>query len=334
VNKKIKHGGNLREAAVLYDIPLENWMDLSTGINPRAWQTPEVPSSVWQRLPESNDGLLSAAQNYYACDDLLAVAGSQFAIQSLPYCRQHSRVAIVSPCYAEHPYWWRQAGHDVLLISADEVEQYLPDIDVLLLINPNNPDARLWPLLLLQQWHQQLSAHGGWLVVDEAFMDSTPQHSILSLYPNIPQGLIVLRSIGKFFGLAGIRLGFLAAPSKLLTKVEQMQGPWAVSHPARWLGTLALSDQQWQKESRELLLEQSKKLHKTLSPYFHNIQCSNYFCYFQHPQARQIKHQLAQQGVWTRLFENPSAIRFGLPKNDKEYRRLERFFSQLFHEIK
>ena len=321
----------MREASKLYNIPLESWVDLSTGINPKPWIPPEIPASVWQRLPEADDDLLSNAQQYYGCTDLLAIAGSQFAIQSLPYCRKHSRVAIVSPCYAEHPYWWQQAGHEVLLISANEVEKYLPSIDVLLLINPNNPDAHLWSLKTLQYWHQQLSARHGWLIIDEAFIDSTPQLSLLTQYKQLPDGLIILRSIGKFFGLAGIRLGFIAAPHHILNKISSMQGPWAVSHPARWTGALALSDKQWQKESRKELALQSNKLQTMLSRYFKNIHSSHYFCYLPHVQAKQLKHQLAKQGIWVRFFDMPSAIRIGLPLNDEEFYHLNTAFLSIFH---
>ena len=320
----------MREAAKLYNIPLENWVDLSTGINPNPWQPPKIPTFVWQRLPESDDNLLPSAQKYYNCKDLLPIAGSQVAIQSLPYCRKHSRIAIVSPCYAEHPYWWQQAGHEVLLISADEIEKYLPSIDVLLLVNPNNPDTHLWPLTSLQSWHKQLSAHNGWLIVDEAFIDSTPQFSLLSQYQHLPDGLIILRSIGKFFGLAGIRLGFIAAPRHILNKIESMQGPWSISHPARWLGALALTDTQWQKKNRKRLAKQSYKLHALLSHYFKNIYVTHYFCYLPYAHAEQIKHQLAEQGVWVRAFKTPSAIRFGLPINDEEYHRLNNAFLTIF----
>ncbi len=329
-NNKIKHGGNLREAAKQYNIPLENWIDLSTGITPRPWRVSKIPSYVWQRLPESDDDLLAVAQAYYACDDLLPIAGSQIAIQSLPYCRKRSRVAIVSPCYAEHPYWWQKAEHEVLLISADDIEKYLPSIDVLLLINPNNPDTHFWTVDVLQQWHQQLSAHNGWLIVDEAFMDSTSERSLLNHYRHMPRGLIVLRSIGKFFGLAGIRLGFIAAASNILQKIEAMQGPWAVSHPARYLGQQALSDQKWQVNNRKFLREQSKKLHILLSRYFKDVDTCHYFCFLQHHQAIDIQYQLAKKGIWIRYFEDINAIRLGLPANSKEFQRLDDCFSIIF----
>ncbi len=323
----IKHGGNLREASKYYHIPLQNWLDLSTGINPRGWQPPVVPSHIWQRLPETDDDLLPVAQQYYSCDDLLPIAGSQVAIQLLPYCRQPSRIGIVTPCYAEHAYWWELAGHEIIYLSSNEIELYLHKLDVLLVINPNNPDGNEYSKEKLLNWHRRLLMNKGWLIVDEAFIDSTPEKSLLPLHQKMPEGLIVLRSLGKFFGLAGIRLGFLAAEAKLLEKIAQRQGPWAVSHPSRWLGALALADQQWQQQNRNFLVAQSKALQEILSKYFQNIHKSNYFCYFQHPQAEQIKHQLAQQGIWIRYFEAHSSLRLGLPINSNEFSRLDATFS-------
>jgi cobalamin biosynthetic protein CobC len=329
-NQTIQHGGNLHQAATLYNIPLKDWMDLSTGINPRPWRPPEIPTAVWQRLPEVDDDLLSVAQQYYGCDTILPIAGSQFAIQSLPYCRQHSRIGIVSPCYAEHVYWWERAGHHVVIIQPDEIDLFIGGLDVLLLINPNNPDTTQYSRDDLLCWHHQLIKNKGWLIVDEAFIDSTPQASLLTQFKKMPEGLIVLRSIGKFFGLAGIRLGFIAAETNLLEQIARRQGPWAVSHPARWLGTLALADQQWQQQTREFLVNQSESLQNMLSSFFQNIHKTNYFCYFQHPNAKHIKHQLAQQGIWIRRFDQPSSVRLGLPANDAELHQLNETLSLFF----
>ncbi|HFC91734.1 MAG TPA: threonine-phosphate decarboxylase [Leucothrix mucor] len=332
-NQKITHGGNLHQASELYTIPLKNWIDLSTGINPRPWLPPDIPTSVWQRLPETDDDLLPVAQHYYGCDTILPIAGSQFAIQSLPYCRQRSRIGIVSPCYAEHVYWWEQAGHSVVTIRADEIDLFIRGLDVLLLSNPNNPDTTQYASDDLLRWHQQLIKDKGWLIVDEAFVDSTPEASLLSHFKRIPNGLIVLRSIGKFFGLAGIRLGFIAAEADLLEKIAQQQGPWAVSHPARWLGSQALADQQWHQQTCEFLINQSTILKNILSQYFSQIYKTNYFCYFQHPDAKLIKHKLAQQGIWIRHFEEPSSVRLGLPASHTEFHRLRETLSLCFASI-
>ena len=311
----IKHGGNLREATQHYQIPLKNWLDLSTGINPNGWQPPHIPAHIWQRLPEENDGLLEAARAYYGTPHLLALAGSQAAIQSLPYCRSHARVGIVAPAYAEYDYCWRKAGHEVIAIGRDEVTQHLDSLDVLIVINPNNPDTYLHACETLLRWQQQLAQRGGWLIVDEAFMDSTPEQSLLQYglenYPN----LIVLRSLGKFFGLAGLRLGFIAAQPKILKQVKQLQGTWPISHPSRWLGKKALLDTQWQAHTRQQLPKNSQQLHQVLNCISDEIYCTNLFCYFRSSQAEALKIHCAQQGIWLRSFVQPHALRIGLSKD-------------------
>lgn len=319
----IKHGGNLREAAKQYNIPLENWVDLSTGINPNGWLPAEIPTHVWQRLPEENDGLVEAAQQYYGVKSILPVAGSQAAIQTLPLCRRKSTVGIISPAYAEHAYCWRQAGHHVIAIQREQIEQQLSNLDVLIIINPNNPDTFLTPHAHLVSWHQQLAKKGGWLIVDEAFMDSTPKHSLLQQNLDTLPKLIVLRSLGKFFGLAGLRLGFVIAKPELLEIIRQKQGTWAISHPTRWIGKHALQDNVWQIQSRQSLQQLSQALQQCLSSVnLKNVKTTHLFCYIQLETAKELREHLAQHGIWVRYFDQPKAIRIGLPRNEKELNRL------------
>src|SRR5690606_32701627 len=126
--------------------------------------------------------------------------------------------------------------------SEGAVERSLERFDVLLVVNPNNPSGRLIERERLLDWHARLAERGGWLLVDEAFMDCTPEHS-LAVDSQKP-GLIVLRSFGKFFGLAGLRLGFALAEPALLERLAEQLGPWAVSGPARAVATALLADEQ------------------------------------------------------------------------------------------
>ncbi|HHL19142.1 MAG TPA: threonine-phosphate decarboxylase [Thiothrix sp.] len=311
---KVKHGGNLYQAAQCYNIPIEQWLDLSTGINPRPWQPVEIPQHIWQRLPEEDDNLLAVAKDYYQTQSLLAVAGSQEAIQRLPTLRAKGKVGIVSPCYAEHEYCWRKAGHEVIPIAFDDVELYLSQLDVLIVINPNNPDTRLIAPDMLRQWHQVLQARQGWLVVDEAFMDATPDFSLLN--QAIPDGMIILRSIGKFFGLAGIRLGFVAANKAVLKPLSEQLNPWHISHPARWVGALALADTQWHEDTRYYLPRQREILQACLAQAgFDASFATAHFVFIKHPNSALLQHQLAEQGIWVRLFPQLEALRFGLAED-------------------
>ena len=308
-----QHGGQLKRASEQYNIPLEDWLDLSTGINPNSYPLPSVPTHIWQRLPEVNDGLETAAAAFYGSSRLLPVAGSQEAIQRLPLLRKKSRVGIISPAYHSHQQSWERAGHDVVEIPREQIEEVLPSLDVLLLVNPTNPTTERYSLDELKHWHQQLQQRDGWLVVDEAFMDLTPEGSLIKNQPQ--NGLIVLRSIGKFFGLAGIRLGFVWAESAILEGLIKLQDDWSVSNPARWAGQLALADIEWQNQQREWIPQAMEKLVMTLeATYQCEVAQAGLFAYLVLGRERaRIEHEsLCHNGVLTRLFEGAGALRFGL----------------------
>lgn len=263
----LEHGGRLRRAAAEFGkpggqpggnpggIPLADWLDLSTGINPEGWPVPPVPASAWARLPEDDDGLIEAARACYGARHALAVAGSQAAIQALPRLRPPCRVGVVAPGYAEHAHAWAAAGHEVVSVDRNAPPD---DLDVLVLIHPNNPTGQTYAPETLLAWHERLAARGGWLVIDEAFMDCTPEFS-LAAYSHRP-GLIVLRSLGKFFGLAGARVGFALAEAVLLERLADLLGPWTLSGPARHIATLALRDRAWRDAARPRLVAAGRRL--------------------------------------------------------------------------
>lgn len=328
----VVHGGRLRQAAQVYGIALDQWLDLSTGINPQGWPVPHVPAEVWQRLPEEDDGLQQAMTAYYACADGLAVPGSQVAIQCLPELLfagevpTSIRVALLSPAYSEHSKAWLSAGFDCVSVTAEAIEQCLQDdsqIRALVLIQPNNPTGALFAHEDLQRWHRLLMARKGWLVVDEAFLDALPQANSM-IQPSMPPGLVVLRSLGKFFGLAGLRLGFVFAKNNLLQQLQIRLGPWAVSHPARYLGRQALLDDQWQQQARQRLKQDTQRLFDLLQAA--NLRPAGGTPLFQWvliPEAKQLADQLAQKGILVRYFEQPASLRFGLPSTEAEWQRLE-----------
>ena len=317
----LEHGGRLRAAAQRYGVPLADWLDLSTGIAPYGWPIPAIPISAWNRLPEADDGLEAAAQHYYDARSLLPVAGSQAAIQALPRLRGPSRVGVVSPCYAEHAEAWRREGHQLVELCEASVPKMLDRLDVLVVVNPNNPSGRLIGAEQLLQWHARLAAGGGWLVVDEAFMDCTPQHS-LAAYSHLP-GLVLLRSFGKFFGLAGARLGFALADDQLLRGLEELLGPWPISGPTRLLGTLLLADAEGQRRQRLRLNEDGARLAALLAE--QGLPPAGGCALFQtvcDAQATQLHEHLARAGILTRLFV-PLGLRFGLPGEESGWARLE-----------
>ena len=335
-SKMLHHGGRLLQAAQQFHIPAADWLDLSTGINPNGWSVPSIDPVSWQRLPDPDDGLLQAAANYYKCNTLLPVAGSQAAIQVLPYLRRNCRVGVPAEAYDEHRYHWQQAGHQIRVVTTDQIDQTIEQLDVLILLNPNNPTGECFSTVKLLDWQQRLHRRGGWLIVDEAFIDSTPEKSLLPYCPR--PGLIVLRSIGKFFGLAGIRAGFVATDTTLTRSMEQRLGPWTLSGPTRTVCRHALADQAWQDQTCLRLHNDAARLQRLLQPLVQGFQPeevitgTSLFQSFNSPHAQTLFRYFGQQGILLRLFDpylqtadsvlTPQRLRVGLPGTEQQWQRL------------
>jgi cobalamin biosynthetic protein CobC len=318
----LEHGGRLLRAAGTYGIKPADWLDLSTGISPFAWSVPPIPASAWARLPEDDDGLVEVAQAYYGAPGLLAVAGSQAAIQTLPLLRSVSRVGVIAPGYNEHAHAWRRAGHQVIELAAEELLAQVDDVDVVVLIHPNNPGGDRFDPATLLACHAHLAVRGGWLIVDEAFMDATPHDSLCSHSAN--EGLIVLRSVGKFFGMAGARAGFVCANATLLDVARERLGPWTVTGPVRYALRHALADIAWHAQARTRLQACSARLAQLLAKQgiVPTAGCA-FFQWWRSDRAGDMHRALATQGIFTRLFDRPHSLRFGLPEDDAAFERLD-----------
>lgn len=326
----LEHGGRLQRAALEYGRPLDEWLDLSTGITPFAWPPVPIPDRVWQRLPEDEDGLEQVAATYYGAPQVLAVAGSQAAIQVLPRLRGCSRVGVIAPGYQEHAHAWRQAGHQVVAASADQLLASVDAYDVLVLIHPNNPGGEHFSPQQLLDLHRQLAARGGWLVVDEAFMDPDPSSSVAS--HTSEGGLIVLRSLGKFFGLAGARAGFLCAEPGLLARARELLGPWTLSGPSRYLAAAALADHGWQATARTWLAQAGRQLQVVLQAHGLESRGCSLFRWCRTDQAAALHQALARRGILVRLFAEPASLRFGLPPDAAGLQRLDQALAESLRE--
>jgi len=312
VSEPLSHGGDLVAATRRFGLPPGGWLDLSTGINPDPWPAPPLPPAVLARLPLEDGALEAAAAAYYGSDALLPVPGSQAAIQCLPSLRPPGEVAVLGPTYAEHAHRWRAAGHRVTETDAAGVEAGLDRWSVVVVVNPDNPSGRRLARERLEGWREALAARGGWLVVDEAFADLTPEAS-LAPRAGAP-GLVVLRSLGKFFGLAGLRLGFVLAERAVLAPLAEALGPWAVSGPARWWGTLALRDRAWQGRARARLVEAAARLDRCLAARGWEVSGGTaLFRWLPGDEAPARQAALARAGVWTRVYAAPLGLRIGLP---------------------
>ncbi|OEY66236.1 threonine-phosphate decarboxylase CobD [Marinobacter sp. X15-166B] len=329
-----EHGGRLNEAAQRWGIPRGHWLDLSTGINPVGWPVPDIPAELWHRLPEPDDGLAEVIRDWAAVPaaaDCEPVAGSQAAIMALPRLRRPCRVGIPMPGYREHEYSWRSAGHRIVPIGSGQTngaagggdDRWLDALDVLVWINPNNPTGDLIPPATLLRWHRRLQQRGGWLVVDEAFMDATPEFSLCAHAGR--SGLIILRSLGKFYGLAGVRAGAVFAEPAVLTLLRKLLGPWTLNGPARYVMAHALTDRSWQEQARGRLQRDSRRLADLLQAAGLTLRGGSFLFQtvsLEMPGA--LADRLAAQGILLRVFHNPGMVRFGLAADEEQWQRLAR----------
>ncbi|MBD8894061.1 threonine-phosphate decarboxylase CobD [Roseibium litorale] len=321
------HGGDLAGAMARHGGTLADWLDLSTGINPHAYPVSgKITAESWQRLPGSKhlENLLTAARAAYRIPKhlgLTAAPGTQALIAQLPYLLPDGPIAILGPTYSSHRASWTRAGRTVLDCSSLQ-EAKDSDAAILLLVNPNNPDGRVTAPQELLELARARSVNGQWLIVDEAFADVDPDCSLL---PHLSgENVAVLRSFGKFYGLAGLRLGFLAAPAGICDAMAQRLDSWAVSGPALEVGAAALSDTSWQGAMRQQLAREMAGLQAVLTGCGMEILGGTpLYVLIRHEQAENLHRCLATQKIWTRIFDfDANLMRLGLPGSDYGLLRL------------
>ena len=310
--KPVAHGGDLGSVRRRFPGATLPWIDLSTGINPVPYPVPPLPPESWTQLPSHEDlrALTEAAAKRYGVDDpdtIVAAPGTQALIQLLPRLVPSSRVAIVGPTYEEHEVSWRRQGHEVTV-----VDRLSASADVTVLVNPNNPTGRLVSA-------PELEAVTGLLIVDEAFIDFHPRAASLA-----GGNAIILRSFGKTYGLAGLRLGFAIAERAFANRLREELGPWAVPGPAIKIGRQALADDAWLAQTATRLATDSKRVDDLLMRAgFTILGGTLLFRLGRHANATQIVELLGRNGIHVRSFpREPSWLRFGLPGSDVEFSRL------------
>lgn len=311
------HGGALAAAARHYGGNAADWLDLSTGINPAPWRG--RVQIDWHRLPDHQallDLEAAAARHFGAPADLCcAVPGSEMALRLLGMLLGEARAAYRWPAYRTHA----AAFHGAMPIR----EELPAHRRLLLLANPNNPDGRIIPAPDLQAWHQALAARDGWLVVDEAFADATPE---LSVAPQIGlwRRLIVLRSFGKFFGLAGCRLGFVLGPPEIIAPLRQLLGDWPLSAGALAAGQAAYGDAGWIGRARRDLAGRAAHMDDLLSAHGWAAKgACPHFRLIADDRAPRLFAHLARHRILTRPFDyDPRWLRLGIPGRKADWARL------------
>jgi cobalamin biosynthetic protein CobC len=326
----IDHGGNLARASTLFPQAPQPWIDLSTGINPHSYPHSAIPATAFSRLPEPSAlarlrDVAAFAYGAPSAAHLAAAPGTHILLPLIIEARfgslpvQGRRAAILSPTYAEHARLARHAGFEVVETGEFDV---LAEADLAIVVNPNNPDGRLVTPSDLLALSQHLAAKGGLLLVDEAFMEVIEPHA--SVASAVHEGLVVLRSFGKFYGLAGLRLGFAVAPPAIADQLAIRLGPWAIPGPTLHAGLEALADRDWQDAMQGQLKQEAGRLDALLSSA--GLQVSggtSLFRYVIDSRAPALFRHLGEAGILVRRFaERPNCLRIGLPQFE-EWKRLE-----------
>ena len=317
------HGGALDVARRLYPDAPRPWVDLSTGINPHPYPLPDLPTGAWTRLPDGAAlaGLEAAAAARYGAEPETVVAGpgSQALIQTLALIAPKGVVAALGTTYRGYGEAFACVGARVLEAASLEA---LRDVDVAIVVNPNNPDGRVAGRFDLLDLNARLEARGGWLVVDEAFADFDGEESLAPFLPR--KGAAVVRSFGKTYGLAGLRLGFAAASPDIAAALRAALGPWPVSGPAIAIGVPALADDAWLSATGARLGAEVARLDALLHASGWSILGgTRLFRLAARHDAEAAFRSLLAAGILVRPFADaPDRLRFGIPGEEAHWRRL------------
>lgn len=320
-----EHGGRLDLAKKLYPQAPEPWMDLSTGISPWSYPAPEVAAYNLRGLPDAGalQSLIGIAKRTYRVPkgaEVVALPGTEIGLSVIPWLfREPKRVAVLGPAYGSHAKAWMAAGHSVSQVSSLNEAS---GAAILIVVNPNNPDGRFLPHSDLAAVLPPLRRRNGLLIVDEAFADTDESYSLLPVVARLDHTL-VLRSIGKFFGAGGIRLGFAITSHPVAERLRAALGSWPVSAQGIAFGTAALADGDWAIKQRQRLREAANEMDRVLSEAGFTIAGgTSLFRFAAHPRSSEIFSHLAKNGILARPFQNRNALRFGLPGSTEQLGRL------------
>jgi len=320
----VEHGGDLGAARLAFPGAPEPFIDLSTGINPYPYPIPQLSGDLFTRLPEAADldRLAAAAAQAYGAPSaahVVAAPGTQILLPPVAALAPPGRAAVLGPTYAEHSRAAALAGHAVAEVTD---LSGLCDVALAVVVNPNNPDGRSIGRETLLACAGALPA-AALLVVDEAFMDGGADG--LSLARDVGRGnIVVLRSFGKFYGLAGLRLGFALASPAIAARLRAGLGPWAVGGPALAIGAAALADQSWAATTRVRLAHTARRLDQVLTGAGLDVAGGTSLFRLAHTRAApELFHHLGRAGILVRRFAHqPTWLRFGLPASEPDWQRL------------
>ena len=305
------HGGGLDAAIAQYGGARSDWVDLSTGINPVPYPIKDIPQEAWTALPDqaAMDALLQAARQFWCVPgdaSIIATHGASALIARMPDIARSQGAYIPTPTYNEHA----AAFH----ARAPKMDQTDPQHDTHIFVHPNNPDGRFWT--------RDETNSAKLTIIDESFCDIAPNQS--HIHRCDQPGTIILKSFGKFWGLAGLRLGFaigngLDTKSDATPTVSELLGPWSVAGPALDIGAKALSDHQWAETTRLRLTNDAKRLDVLVQSNGGKVVGGTpLFRLYDVGDAAAWQDKLAKGHVWSRIFPySKTWLRLGLPHPDK-----------------
>jgi cobalamin biosynthesis protein CobC len=324
------HGGRLGAARVAYSQAPQPWIDLSTGINPRSYPAPRARGVTLNRLPDTGElsrleAMAAAAFGVADAQRVVATGGTEPALRLLPFVVEGiAAAAVAGPTYGSHVDGWGKAGVPSRVVADSELDVAIGDRTAVIVVNPNNPDGRVIGRDRLRRLHDSVAARDGVLVVDEAFAEVTPEASVADLAGGDAERLVVLRSFGKFYGLAGLRLGFVIANPAIAARVRALIGDWPVSVDALAAGLAAYADRAWADRMRGQLATVARRLDGLLRRCgFEVVGGTSLYRLVRAADAPARFERLAAAGILTRPFQHDSTLlRFGLPGSPDAWRRL------------
>jgi cobalamin biosynthetic protein CobC len=313
------HGGSLSTACAHFGDGPRPWLDLSTGINPHAWPGASDLAIDWQRLPDEAAlrMLEEAAAAYFETDPayVCALPGTEIGLRLI------GRILAGPAHYLAASY--RTHGEMIGKARPGTRDKLIKTgRGTVILANPNNPDGAITDRLTLIEMLER-RGRAEWLLLDEAFADADPGHSMAADVAD-DRRLIIFRSFGKFFGLAGLRLGFIIAPRQVIAQMRHMLGAWPVSNAAIAIGTAAYRDRGWIDVMRTRLFLEARTLDAMLEKSGYNpIGDCPLFRLIETGGAQGLFDHLARQGILVRPFDyEPRWLRIGLPGSDAGLVRL------------
>lgn len=314
--KKLNHGGNLDHHISLYGGLKSNWIDLSTGINQSSYPIPDIPKSIWEKLPDKSqvEEFERSARKFWKVPnnaEIICASGTSMIISALPGIFEKGNVDIHEPSYNEYEAAFTRNGWNI----------GNRDLNARILINPNNPDGKIW--------HSDKILNNGKLtIIDESFCDLTPRNSLIT-HSNTP-GVIILKSFGKFWGLAGLRFGCAIGLPETLKDLKDMLGPWPASGPALLIANNALANDSWAENTIKRLDNDMRSLDSILTQNgLKVIGGTSLFRLIFAPNASKLKNDLCKNKILTRTFSySKHYLRIGIPSRDAHWKRVDDAFRE------